>query len=77
MSSVRTVSLWSKNQRWELLNMKQEYSVLGVLATGPKGCGFEPSQGNGFLRVIEIHNTPSSQMGSKAERSHVKRFYGI
>jgi hypothetical protein len=36
------------------------YSRLGgVLATKPKSRGFEPGQGNGFLRVIKIHSTPS------------------
>jgi hypothetical protein len=50
--------------------------VVSVLATGPKGCGFEPGQGDGFLRTIKIRSTPSSRMGSKAGRSHVVRFYG-
>jgi hypothetical protein len=27
--------------------------VVTVLATGPKGCGFEHSQGDGFLRAIQ------------------------
>jgi hypothetical protein len=27
--------------------------VVSVLATGPKGCGFEPGQGDGFLRAIK------------------------
>jgi hypothetical protein len=40
--------------------------VVSVLATGPKGCGFEPGQGNGFLRTIKISSTPSCQMGNKA-----------
>jgi hypothetical protein len=51
--------------------------VVSVLATGHKGCGFEPGQGDGFLRVIKIHSTLSSRMRSKAGRSHVVRFYGI
>jgi hypothetical protein len=46
--------------------------VVSVLATGPKGCGFEPSQGDEFLRVTKICSTPSSWMESKAGR-----FYGI
>jgi hypothetical protein len=33
--------------------------VVSVLATEPKGCGFEPDQGNGFLRAITIRSTPS------------------
>jgi hypothetical protein len=33
--------------------------VVYVLATGPKGCGFKPGWGDGFLRVIKIRNTPS------------------
>jgi hypothetical protein len=51
--------------------------VVSVLATGPKGCGFEPGQGDGLLRVIKIRSTPFSRMGSKAGRSHVVRFYGM
>jgi hypothetical protein len=27
--------------------------VVSVLATGPKGCGFEPGQVDGFLRAIK------------------------
>jgi hypothetical protein len=33
--------------------------VVSVLATGPKGRGFKPDRGDGFLRAIKIHNTPS------------------
>jgi hypothetical protein len=33
--------------------------VVSVLATGPKVCRFELSQGNGFLRAIQICSTPS------------------
>jgi hypothetical protein len=33
--------------------------VFGVLATGPKGRGFKPSRGDGFLRAIKICSTPS------------------
>jgi hypothetical protein len=33
--------------------------VFSVLATGPKGRDFEPSQGDGFLRAIKICSTPS------------------
>jgi hypothetical protein len=40
--------------------------VVSVLATGPKGCGFKPDQGDGFLRAIKVRSTPSFQMGSKA-----------
>jgi hypothetical protein len=32
--------------------------VVSVLAAGPKGCGFEPGQGDGFLRAIKIRSTP-------------------
>jgi hypothetical protein len=51
--------------------------VVSVLDTGPKGYGFEPGQGDGFLRAIKIRSTPSSWMGSKAGRSHVVRFHGV
>jgi hypothetical protein len=51
--------------------------VVSVMATGPKGSGFEPGQGDGFLGVIKIRSKPSSRMGSKAGRSHVVRFYGM
>jgi hypothetical protein len=46
---------------------------VSVLATGPKVCGFEPGQGDGFLRAIKIHSTSSSRIGSTAGRSHVVR----
>jgi hypothetical protein len=51
--------------------------VVSVLATGPRGCEFEPCKGDGFLRAIKIRSTPSSRMGSKAGRPHVVRFYGM
>jgi hypothetical protein len=51
--------------------------VGSVLTTGPKGCGFESGQDDGFLRAIKIRSTPSSRMGSKAGGSHVVRFYGV
>jgi hypothetical protein len=41
--------------------------VVSMLATGPKGRGFEPGQGDGFLRAIKVRSTPSSRrMGNKA-----------
>jgi hypothetical protein len=33
--------------------------MVSVIATGPKGCGFEPGQGDEFLRAIKICSTPS------------------
>jgi hypothetical protein len=36
--------------------------VVSVLATGSKVYGFEPGQGDGFLRAIKIRSTPSSRM---------------
>jgi hypothetical protein len=51
--------------------------VVSVLVTGPKDCGFEPGQGEGFLRAIKIRRTRSSRMGSKAGRSRVVRFYDM
>jgi hypothetical protein len=41
--------------------------VVSVHATGPKDCGFEPSQGNGFLRVIKIRSTPYFRQKLKLE----------
>jgi hypothetical protein len=40
--------------------------VVSVLATGPKGLGFRPGRGDGFLRAIKIRSTSSSRMGSEA-----------
>jgi hypothetical protein len=51
--------------------------VVSVLATGPKGRGFEPGQGDGFLRAKTIRSTPSFRMGNKAGRSHVVEFYSM
>jgi hypothetical protein len=39
--------------------------VVSVLATRPKGGGFEPVQGDGFLRAIKIRSIPSFRMGNK------------
>jgi hypothetical protein len=47
--------------------------VVSVFATGPKGRGFKPGRGDGFSRAIKIRSPPSSRMGSKAGRSHVRR----
>jgi hypothetical protein len=33
--------------------------VVSVLATGPKGRGFKPRRGDGFLRAIKVRSTPS------------------
>jgi hypothetical protein len=33
--------------------------VVSVCATGPKDRGFKPGRGDGFLKVIKIHSTPS------------------
>jgi hypothetical protein len=33
--------------------------VVSVLATGPKGRGLEPGQGDGFLMAIKFRSTPS------------------
>jgi hypothetical protein len=41
--------------------------VVNVLATGPKGCAFKPGQGDGFLRAIKIHSTPSFRWEVKLE----------
>jgi hypothetical protein len=40
---------------------------VSVLATGPKGRGFEPDQGDGFLRAMKIGNTPSFRWKIKPE----------
>jgi hypothetical protein len=51
--------------------------VVTVLATGPKSRGFKPGRGDGFLRAIKIPQRNFLRMGSKAERSHVARFYAM
>jgi hypothetical protein len=51
--------------------------VVNMPDTEPKVYGFEPGQGDGFLRAIKIRSTASSRMGSKAGRSHVARFYSM
>jgi hypothetical protein len=50
--------------------------VVSVLAAGPKGCGFETGQGDGFLRAIKIHSTPSIRWEVKPEARAV-RFYSM
>jgi hypothetical protein len=41
--------------------------VVSLLAIGPKGRGFEPGQGDGFLRAIKIRSTPSFGWEVKTE----------
>jgi hypothetical protein len=48
--------------------------VVSVLAIRPKGRGFIPGRGDGFLRAIKIRSTPSFGRDLK---SHVVRFYGM
>jgi hypothetical protein len=54
--------------------------VLSVLATGPKGRGFEPGQDDGLLRVIKISSILSFGWEVKPEApcrrilQHVKDF---
>jgi hypothetical protein len=55
-----------KNSQSLLSNGRLGGVVVSVLATGPEGCGFEPGQGDGFLRAIKVSSTPSFRIGSKA-----------
>jgi hypothetical protein len=41
--------------------------VVSLLATGPKGRGFERGQGYGFLTVIKIRSTTSFGLEVKPE----------
>jgi hypothetical protein len=41
--------------------------VVSVLVTGPKGCRFKRSQGDGFLKVSEVCSTPSFRWEVKPE----------
>jgi hypothetical protein len=50
--------------------------VVSVLATGSKGRGFQPGQGDGFLRAIKSEAHLSSD-GKYGQRPHVVRFYGM
>jgi hypothetical protein len=50
--------------------------VVSVLATGPKGRGFKPGQGGGFLRAIKSAELLPSD-GKQSWRSHVVRLYGV
>jgi hypothetical protein len=50
--------------------------MISVLATGPKGHGFKPGRGDGFLGVINIRSTPSFGWEVKPV-VHVVRFYGM
>jgi hypothetical protein len=57
--------------------------MVSVLAIGPNGCGFKPGQGDGFLRAIKIHSTPSFRQEVKLEvpcheiLQHVKEPYTV
>jgi hypothetical protein len=46
--------------------------VVSVLANGPKGYGFKPSQGNGFLMAIKIHSMPSFELEVKSKAPYCK-----
>jgi hypothetical protein len=41
--------------------------VVSVFATRSKGLGFDPGQGDGFLRTIKIRSTPSFGWEAKVE----------
>jgi hypothetical protein len=42
-------------QRWQVGTQSRLGGVVAsVLATGPKGSGFKPSRGDGFLRAIKF-----------------------
>jgi hypothetical protein len=41
--------------------------VVSMLATGPKGRGLEPGQGDGFLRARKFRSTPSFGWEVKSE----------
>jgi hypothetical protein len=51
--------------------------VVSVLATGPKGRGFEPGKDDGFLRAMKVHSTPSFGWEVKPGRFHVIRYYDM
>jgi hypothetical protein len=53
-SSIRLHALYSPSTAGHLGGV-----VVSALATGLKGCWFEPGQGDDFLRVIKIRSTPS------------------
>jgi hypothetical protein len=48
--------------------------VVSVVATGHSGRRFKPSQGDGLLKDIKIHSTPSFGW-EVSRRRHVIRFY--
>jgi hypothetical protein len=65
-------ALLHMSAQWEGADLTHHSSRLGcvglmlsMLATGPKVRGFKPCQGDGFLKAIKIHSTPSSRMGTK------------
>jgi hypothetical protein len=63
------VSEYSEEKKITILAKPCSDVVVGMLATEPKGCGFEPGQGDGFLREIKIRSTPSIGWEVKAEVS--------
>jgi hypothetical protein len=47
--------------------------VVSMLATGPKGHGFKPGRGDGFLKAIKVRSTPSFEWEVKRKiLRHVK-----
>jgi hypothetical protein len=54
--------------------------MVSVLATKPKCHGFEPGEGEGVLRAIKIHSTPSFGWEVKPEvpcRKVLRHFKGL
>jgi hypothetical protein len=49
--------------------------MVSLLVIIPKGRGFKPGRGDGFLRAIKIRSTPS--FGGEVKPDFVVRFYGI
>jgi hypothetical protein len=57
------------NKNWNLIvsyiSSRLGGVLVSVLATGPKGCGFETGQGDGFLRAIKNPQHTTFRMGCK------------
>jgi hypothetical protein len=66
---------WGSHKNWKRPN---EGSSSRFGATGPRGCGFEPGQGDEFLRAITIRSTSKVKLEVSCRKIllHVKELPG-
>jgi hypothetical protein len=59
LSTARRRTVLNGTARFCVKNRHLSGVMVSVFAIGPKVCGFKPGRGDGFLRAIKMHITPS------------------